>query len=272
MGRTQYRYGFLPTLIVMALGVFPDNCGVRWVSQAIEAALSAEQRAICAGTDSLSSGAIYRSIPESDIVAADSPAALTITPPVLCICEATLFHPDDFKSESKSLSSANGSGSENTPKAKFCPANGFDAAINLSCCSGDNVLGSLNFFRASCASFARAFASAARSFAPEISRFCSASRMLPEATIAYVDKTPNTSAPTNTQLAQKNTSSADISKAYILLLPLVIGAAFSGVCVIFIFCVLKDCDLRLRKKARRSEDRHTIIFNYAISRRPKHCF
>ena len=75
------------------------------------AALSSEQKAICADTDSVSSGAMYASIPESNIVAADAPAISTSTPPVLSICDGIRFQPADFKTTSKTLSNANGSGS-----------------------------------------------------------------------------------------------------------------------------------------------------------------
>jgi hypothetical protein len=159
-----YAHGFLPTLMVIALGVFPANCGVRWFSQWMPAATSAAQKACCADTDSLSSGAIYASIPESDMVAAVSPAASTRTPPVLSICDGTLFHPDDFNSESSSLSKASGSGSGKTAKAKFCPAKCFVSAISLSCCSRDRKRGCLNLARARAASEAALSALAVRSF------------------------------------------------------------------------------------------------------------
>ena len=168
--------GFLPMLIVMALGVFPVNWGVLCVSQWIPASLSAEQIAICAGTDSTSSGAIYASIPESDTSAADSPAASTLTPPSLSICDGTRFHPADFKVASNILRNANGSGSGKTAKAKFCPAKGFKTAINLFCCSDDKDRGCLNLARARAASEAAFSAFAVRSFclASSVSTRCCA--------------------------------------------------------------------------------------------------
>lgn len=157
------NHGFLPTPMVIAIGVFPANCGVRWVSHWIPAAIRAEQKAICAGTDSWSSGPIYAVIPESDIVAAVSPATSITTPPTLSICDGTRFHPVAFKIVSKTMSSANGSGSEKTAPAKFWPAKGFKAAINLSCCSGDRDRGCLNLARARAASEAAFSALAVRS-------------------------------------------------------------------------------------------------------------
>jgi hypothetical protein len=114
-------------------------------------------------TDSMSSGAMYAVTPESNIVAADSPAASVKTPPCLSICDGTRFQPADSNSPSKSLANASGSGSGKTAKAKFCPAKDFVSAINLSCCSGDRDRGSLNLARASAASEAAFSALAARS-------------------------------------------------------------------------------------------------------------
>ena len=147
MNRSLSIYGFLPMLMVIALGALPTNCGVRWRSHGIPAAIGAEQNAVCAGTESLSSGAKYASIPESDIDAAASPAASRRTPPSLWIWEGTRFHPADFRSSFKTRSSAKGSGSGNTANAKSCPAKGLKTAINLSCCSGDREHGSLNLAR-----------------------------------------------------------------------------------------------------------------------------
>jgi hypothetical protein len=67
------------------------------------------------------------------------------------------------------------------------------------------------------------------------SNFKFASLMLPETTIAYVDTTPNISAPSNAQLAQKNTSSAGIPKPFLMLLLIVVLVVSGGVGVM-IFC------------------------------------
>ncbi len=163
-------------LMVIALGFLPANCGVRWREHGIPAAVSAKQNALCAGTESISSGARYASIPESDIDAADSPAASSRTPVSLCIWEGTRFHPADFRSSLKIRSNAKASGSGNTANAKFCPAKGFKAAINFSCCSGDRDRGSLSFARARAASEAAFSALAVRSFcfASSVSTRCCA--------------------------------------------------------------------------------------------------
>ncbi len=126
--------------------------------------MTAEQKAACAGTDSMSSGAIYAVIPESNIVAADSPATSTKTPPGLSICDGTRFHSADLKLASNTVSNANGSGSGYTAQAKFCPAKGSKATLNLSCCSGDKDRGCLNLARARAASEAAFSALAVRSF------------------------------------------------------------------------------------------------------------
>jgi hypothetical protein len=198
-----HDYGFFPMLIVIAKGAFPASCGVRCVSQWIPAATSAEQKADCAGTDAMSSGAIYASIPESNIVAAVSPAASTLTPPALSICDGTRFHPADFASVSNSLSSANGSGSGNTAKAKFCPAKGFKTAINLFCCSGDRVRGSLNFTRASAASEADCCAFA--SLILESVRSCSNWRRRPSWRLPIMSPVMRAPAPEKTVKAIKTT-------------------------------------------------------------------
>ena len=158
------------------MGTLPANCGVRWRSHEIPAAISAEQHAVCAGADSVSSGAKYASIPESDIDAADSPAASSKTPPSFCIWEGTRFHPADFRSSFKTRSSAKGSGSGNTANAKFCPAKGFKAEINFCCSSGNMDRGCLNLARARAASEAAFSALAVRSFcfASSVSTRCCA--------------------------------------------------------------------------------------------------
>src|SRR5436853_1222299 len=157
-------------LMVIALGVLPASCGVRWRSQEIPAAIRPEQNAIWAATDSVSSGARYAAIPESDIDAADSPSASINTPPEsLWICEGTRFQPADFKTSFKTRSSVRGSGSGNTANAKFCPAKGFNAVLNSACCFGDRERGCLNFSKASAASEAAFSAVAVRSFCLESS-------------------------------------------------------------------------------------------------------
>ena len=80
----------------------------------------------------------------TNAVTPGSCAAPAVFPPtsttIALIWDGTLSHPADFSTASRTRRSANGSGSANTEKPNFCPANSFSSAMILSWSSGAMVL------------------------------------------------------------------------------------------------------------------------------------
>ncbi len=123
--------------MIIALGVLSRSCSVRLDRQGIPAAVRTLLRINRAASASLLSGPTNAVTPESCAVPAVFPAASTT---IALIWDGTLSHPADFSTASRVRRSANGSGSANTEKPKFCPANSFSAAMILSWSSGAMVL------------------------------------------------------------------------------------------------------------------------------------
>ena len=132
----------------IAFGILSRSCSVWLGWQGIPASVRTLLRVSSAALVSRSSSPTNAATPESCDVPAVFPAASTTISP---IWDGTLSHPADFSIASRARRSANDSGSPNTEKPKFCPANSFSAAMIFSWSSGAMVLGSLSFSSSSCA-------------------------------------------------------------------------------------------------------------------------
>ncbi len=154
------RYGFLPTLIVIALGVLPVNsikkCGEQGIPWCVKTPASAANALVAPE----SSGAINTRTPGSYVMPAVTPATSTTTAP---ICDSIRIHSADFNIASKVRARSSDSGSENTQNANRWPPKNFITEVIFSCCSGSSVLGCFNLANSKLASAARCSANAARS-------------------------------------------------------------------------------------------------------------
>ena len=156
-------YGFLPTLISIAFGVFPASWSVVCGVHGNPSALSADASATRAGTAALSSGEISTSTPVSYAVPAVDPAALTSMAPCW---EGVLTHPADLRVASKAVNNASGSESGYTLKLNLWPKNDRTVLSAIRCCcSVDSLRGSFSLASSSFASAAPFSASAARALA-----------------------------------------------------------------------------------------------------------